>query len=165
VNASSNDHGNIGSGALFTYADSTPLEPTFMFHEMGHAMGLQHSFGEQAAPCASGDNRPGAYCDRFDLMSAMNVATFVDAQGRTSGPGLSAPNLVSLGVLEASRVWDLGASLAAEVTLAALNRPDVAGYLAARFRAQSMSGSGASTYYFEFRQPTQWTAAWLATGW
>jgi hypothetical protein len=156
VNASSNDHGNIGAGALFTFADSTPLEPTFMFHEMGHAMGLDHSFGEQTAPCLSGDNRPGAYCDIFDLMSAANVAAFVDAQGRTSGPGLSAPNLHSLGVLEASRIWDLGVSPAADVTLAALNRPDVAGHLTARFRAESMSGPSASTYYFEFRQPTQW---------
>jgi hypothetical protein len=68
-------------GALFTYADSTPLEPTFMFHEMGHAMGLDHSFDEQTAPCLSGCNRPGAYCDIFDLMSAANVVTFVTFTG------------------------------------------------------------------------------------
>jgi hypothetical protein len=53
----------------FVYADTTPLEPTFMFHELGHEFSLDHSFSDEPAPCALGDGRPGAYCDFTDIMS------------------------------------------------------------------------------------------------
>jgi hypothetical protein len=158
----STDHGSlgIGSGTLFGYEDSRALEPTFMFHEMGHGIGLDHSFGEQSVSCGpGGDSRPGAYCDSWDVMSAMLVFSYQDAQNRRSGPGLNAPNLQHLGVVDPTRIWSLpSAPVVYDVPLAAINRPDVNGYLMVTFpgQCQDLTQEDLSTYYLEFRQTTQW---------
>lgn len=161
VNAPTADHGKLAGvpGVLFAYWDSRPLEPTFMFHEMGHEMGLDHSFGENPTPCAGGDSRPGAYCDSWDLMSAMNVFSYQDAQNRRSGPGLNASNLQRLGVVDRTRIWSPPAGwFIWDITLAAINRPDVDGYLMVTFPGPSrnLTQGDLSTYYIEFRQRTKW---------
>jgi hypothetical protein len=147
------DHGATGGLAVLAYRDGRPFEPTFMLHEMGHVMNLAHSFGEQPDPCASGDERPGAYCDVFDLMSAMNVRTFRDSQGRRCGPGLAAPNLQRLGWLHRSRVVSGWPARGHTVTLAALNRPDVDAPLALQLGGWPFR---ADYVYVEFRQATRW---------
>lgn len=155
----STDHGYTGAGVLFGYEDSRALEPTFMFHEMGHDMGLDHSFGEGPVPCAAGDPRPGAFCDSWDVMSAMNVFSYQDAQNRRSGPGLNAPNLQRLGVVDRARIWSPPTGwFSYDVTLAAINRPDVDGYLMATFPgpSQNLTQGDLSIYYLEFRQRTKW---------
>jgi len=158
LNGGGNDHGAVGGGVTFVYADQTALEPTFMFHEMGHEFGLDHSFGEQAIPCAGGDARPGAYCDRSDIMSAMNVASFQDALNRRSGPSLSAISRKRLGWLHRSRIRSLAPTGPAEVfNLAALNRPDVEGYQMVEFVGTSRVNANAmSVYTVEFREQTGW---------
>src|SRR6266481_6142658 len=158
LNGGGTDHGATGGGVTFEYADGTPLEPTFMCHEMGHEFGLDHSFGEQAAPCATGDNRPGAYCDRPDIMSAMNVASFQDAMNRRSGPSLNAMSRKRLGWLHGSRIRSLPAGGPAEtITLVALNRPDVEGYQMVEFVGTSRVNSNAiSVYTVEFRERSGW---------
>src|SRR5437773_8465636 len=97
------DHGDSGNGtSVFSYAPGRPLEPTFIFHEMGHNLGLSHSFSDSATGCC-GSSTPGEYCDGWDIMSAMCVFQFAGLHG-TSGPGISAPNLDKLGWLDGSRV-------------------------------------------------------------
>jgi len=158
LNGGGNDHGAVGGGVTFVYADQTALEPTFMFHEMGHELGLDHSFGEQATPCAGGDARPGAYCDRADIMSAMNVASFQDALNRRSGPSLNAMSRKRLGWLHRSRVRPLPAAGPAEaITLTALNRPDIEGYQMVEFRETSrVNPNVMSLYSVELRERSGW---------
>jgi hypothetical protein len=158
LNGGGNDHGKAGGGVTFVYADATALEPTFMFHELGHEFGLDHSFSDQAAPCASGDNRPGAYCDRTDIMSAMNVASFQDAMNRRSGPSLNAISRQRLGWLHRSRIRWLHPSGPSEaLTLAAVNRPDVDGHQLIQFlNASRAAPTALSTYTVEFRERAGW---------
>lgn len=159
LNGGGNDHGKTGSGVVLVYADTTPFEPTFFFHEMGHEFGMDHSFGEQPAPCVGGDARPGAYCDVFDIMSAMNVNSFNDAQNRRAGPGLNALSRERLGWLHRSRVWNMpGSDFSENVVLAALDRPYIECYQMAKFRAPSRNPAqqAPSTYTLEFREAAGW---------
>lgn len=158
LNGGGNDHGAVGGGVTFVYADETALEPNFMFHEMGHEFGIDHSFGEQATPCRIGDDRPGAYCDPSDIMSWSNVASFQDALNRASGPSLNAMSRKRLGWLHQSRIRYLPAWGPAEaITLVALNRPDVEGHQMIVFVGTSRVDSTAvSVYTVEFREKYGW---------
>jgi hypothetical protein len=139
------DHGSVGGNtAVLAYADGRAFEPTFMYHEVGHALGLGHSSSE-------GD---GTYGDRFDIMSAMNVYTFNDASARSSGPGAAAINLENLGWLHRSRVWRSWPFAPQTIEFMAINRPDLPGYLAARLEI----GPFTRAFYLEYREPTAFDA-------
>jgi hypothetical protein len=139
------DHGSTGGNvAVLAYADGRAFEPTFKFHEVGHALGLGHS-------SSVGD---GVYGDRFDIMSAMNVWTFNDLAGRVTGPGASAINLENLGWLHRSRVWRGWPASPQTIELSAINRPEVTGFLAARLQLAPFF----PTFYVEYRQATGWDA-------
>jgi len=158
LNGGGNDHGQVSGGVTFVYADAAALEPTFMFHELGHEFGLDHSFSDESTACASGDARPGAYCDRSDIMSAMNVASFQDAMNRRSGPSLNAVSRKRLGWLHRSRTRSFPTSgLPEALTLAAVNRPDVDGYQLIEFSGTDRSDpTASSTYTVEFREQAGW---------
>jgi hypothetical protein len=158
LNGGGNDHGKTGGGVTFVYADATALEPTFMFHELGHEFGLDHSFSDESTPCAGGDARPGAYCDISDIMSAMNVVSFQDAMNRRSGPSLNTVSRKRLGWLHRSRIRSFPAvGLPETITLAAVNRPDVDGYQLIEFAGTNRADSTvSSTYTVEFRERAGW---------
>jgi hypothetical protein len=128
---------------------------------MGHIFGLDHSFDTSPRPCLSGDGRPGAYCDKWDIMSVANVWTFNNAFG-ANGPGLNAPYLDKLGCVPANRIWTPPASnpdFGGTVTLAALNHPEAHGSLMMKFpRSSGSNPSVNSTYTVEFRRKTGWDA-------
>jgi hypothetical protein len=98
----------------------------------------------------------------FDIMSAMNVHSFVDGQHRKSGPTLNAVTREKLGWLHPSRVWNRTLTYLAEnVTLAAINRPDIDGYLFAKLLAPGRDGSPLSVYTIEFKEPAGWDRGFL----
>ena len=160
------DHGAAGGGTtVFSYAPGRPLEPTFIFHEMGHTLGLSHSLSDSESGCC-GSGTPGEYCDQWDIMSAMCVFKFRSAHGE-AGPGLSAPYMDQLGWLDSSRVfrtWNTGSTFT-EVDLAPINEPQRQGFLAVRVdlyhdytveRDPNAPSGPPTSYYVEFRFPSNW---------
>jgi hypothetical protein len=153
------DSGASGGRQMVLGYAPNDWSPTFNSHEMGHVFGLDHSFSTSPTPCASGDSRPGAYCDKWDIMSAMNVWAFSNALGG-NGPGLSSPYLDKLGCVPVNRIWtppnpDFGGT----VRLAALNHPEANGPLMIKIpRLSGPNPSVASTYTVEFRRKTGWDA-------
>jgi len=112
-------------GASYSLAGVT-LDPQNMFtafaaHEVGHGMGLEHSY-DIINSC--GNAHPGEYCDQWDVMSAMNTFTFDSANYPTAGPGLSVPNLLHFGWIPQSRIssYTLGSRMG--YTLTALSEPN-----------------------------------------
>lgn len=153
---SDSDHGASAAGVVLAYREDRAFEPTFIAHEMGHGLGLAHSFSQATTPCAGGDARPGAYCDRSDLMSAMNVSAFFDEADRRAGPGLSAPNLVHLGWLHRSRIWRGSASMQpTDISLGPLNDFARPHFLAARIDGSMPAGTLAPVFA-ELRQRSGW---------
>jgi len=80
-------------------------------HETGHNYGLDHSFDDSQTSCDPGsDNRPGAYKDPWDIMSARCFAgqnpMFTGAFGQ-SGPGLNAPYRDKLGWIPSNRNYSV----------------------------------------------------------
>lgn len=129
------------------------LNTTHIAHEMLHGYGLQHSYGDPNSHC----DPSGAYCDPWDIMSAMSVNSFSGALGmatdRTanSGPGMNAGMLDLMGWLPASRraVWN-GATTSLQ--LAPLSHPEWQGALAAVIPLES----AAHYLTVELRAPDRW---------
>lgn len=80
------DMGAVGTSVL---AD-TSASHGFCAHELGHCLGLDHSF--DAAPTShspGADNRPGVYGDSFDIMSWALVNSFLTPRFGAAGPTLN----------------------------------------------------------------------------
>jgi len=147
------DHGAAGERRVVLAYGPDDWEPTFVLHEMGHLLGLDHSWS------ADPDT---VYGDSWDLMSAMRVWKFAGNFDRRaadpaplSGPGLNAHNLERLGSLPSDRVWEApGQGGTQIVPLAALNHPEADGFLVARIPATNHPPRTA--YTFEFRRKDEW---------
>ncbi len=112
INNSVQDGGACGTGQLqmtinnksyklaCVWFDANSLSTEFAAHEIGHGLGLDHSFDDSGRNCGG---NPGEYCDPWDIMSAQNTNQFVDRNwivaGNPSGggPGLNAPGLLKMG--------------------------------------------------------------------
>ena len=141
------DSSNSGIGVLAGPGD---VNITFMAHETGHVMGLEHSF-DQSDRKAQEWSMPGEYYDRYDIMSAMNVDSYDSDRFGASGPLLNVANLDRMGWLPASRVWTPPTSNSSQTDsfdLVSLSYPEIPGFLAARV----------GSVYLEFRTQDRWDA-------
>ena len=89
------------------YAGNVLLTPgawatAFAAHEMLHHLGLNHSFDTSTRKNSTW-SAPGEYYDHWDIMSAMAIYGFKNANGLTSGPDLALPFKLSLGWIAAQK--------------------------------------------------------------
>jgi hypothetical protein len=145
---------NIGVGDAGTsggvLAGPTDVNVTFLAHETGHVFGLEHSF-DQSPRKRQTWSAPGEYWDRYDVMSAMNVASTQHPRFGRRGPLLNVGNLDRMGWLPSARVWkptNGNSSTSYQFDLVSLGHPEIPGYLAAIV----------GDIYIEFRTQDGWDA-------
>jgi hypothetical protein len=84
-------------GASYSLAcivfDPLSMFTAFAAHEVGHGLGMPHSWDNKCE-----------YCDPWDIMSALATYQFDSAVYPTAGPGLNVPNLLHLGWIPGSRI-------------------------------------------------------------
>jgi hypothetical protein len=140
------DSGAAGNGVLVQKDDANV---SFLAHETGHVLGLQHSFdmsGRKDTDWAA----PGEYWDMHDIMSAMNAYTDETSPFGRAGPLLAAPNLDRMRWLD--RIWlppFNGGSYVDQVVLTSLGHPEVPGPMVAKI----------GPLYVEFRTKDGWDRA------
>jgi len=112
-------------------------------HEMGHTLGLDHSFDDALVPVdPADDGRPGAYGDLWDAMSYGNNIRFDNSPFGSGGPGLNAVQLGLMDWIAPARLLNAGTGL---VEIAALNTP-----------GSSPIGLVVGNSTFEFRMNDGW---------
>ena len=142
----------MGAGACQSYAQikgkSLPcvvLDPTSMFtafaaHEIGHGLGMPHSFDNTCE-----------YCDKWDLMSALKTYQFNSLNYPSAGPGLNVPNLLHMGWIPGNRIATYRTGdPATDFTLRALSHPLGNEPLAVRILAFPF------VFTLEYRQKDGW---------
>jgi hypothetical protein len=154
------DSGADGAGRVLL--DPGAWNPTFIAHEMGHVLGLDHSFDTRPVSWDVGsDGRPGAYGESLDIMSAQTFAvlpaSFPGPLGPT-GPGLNAVNREKLGWLPEEKIRTLhkevGGTPISLITLGALDNLNVVEHLMVKITAEGVyNGAPVDpfTYLIEFR--------------
>lgn len=133
ISCFSDDVADAGAANNGVLANVDCWNVTFLGHETGHVMGLDHSFDEsvrQAADWAA----PGEYFDMSDIMSAMNVHHDAGHEFSPRGPMASVAHLDRMNWLPTGRVWRPGTNGSGvdQFDLVALTHPEVSGYLAAQ---------------------------------
>lgn len=141
----------------FVIFDANSLFTDFAAHEIGHALGLGHSYDNSGTTC--GSKIAGEYCDPWDLMSAMRTFTFEQRNwpivGGPSGggPGLDAPNLLSRNWIPVANRRTFDARLPRQTfTIHALSHPRAGEPLVVTFGDTAAGGY----YTVEYRQADGW---------
>jgi hypothetical protein len=150
------DHGAAGNGILIVHQNATLCEFGFIAHEMGHGLGLPHSFSS---------NPDMEYGDGWDVMSFATTTFQFPIQFRgTQGEatvGLNARNLEALNAVPTGRAWiPAAADFGAQITLDPLNQPPIGnhGALITKIPANATRPPRAngSTYTVEFHRRAGW---------
>jgi hypothetical protein len=130
-----------------------------MAHEVGHGLGLKHSYSDDPTPRGSSWAGPGEYDDPWDVMSWARVYKGrADRFGRTP-PGLNAYHRDRMGWLPRSRIMTFGAdgTTAGTVSIAALGHSDVPGPQLVRV---PFDASDRFHYYtIEYRRKDGWDSS------
>lgn len=141
------DPGDAGaSGGVLAGPGDTNV--TFMAHETGHHLGLEHSFDQSDRTLISW-SAPGEYYDEHDVMSAMHVHSDIGHRFSPRGPLLNTANLDRMEWLPAARVWSSptkNSSDRFQFDLVSLSHPEIPGFLAAKIGGR----------YIEFRMNERW---------
>lgn len=129
--------------------------PVFIEHEMGHALGLNHSMvmaRDSGAVHTWSPGGDGEYSDCWDIMSAFScVLRYKDPIHGASGPELEAAYRDQLGWMPDGRVYTYSGTTRQVVPLAPVNEPRTAGYLLAKVPVGTLG-----YYTVEFRRKSGW---------
>jgi hypothetical protein len=166
TNASAGDGGRTGNRVLL---DTGGWRHTFIAHETGHVLGLDHTFDIKATPWdATSDGRPGAYGDSRDIMSVETfggLQTVFDGRFGNTGPGLCALTRAQLGWLEPSRITEMnvvpGEDWNTQGGVSAVDDPEARGNPLFRITADgTVNGIPVDriVYTIEFRPRIGWDA-------
>jgi hypothetical protein len=149
--------------------DPASLFTDFAAQEVGHGLGLDHSFDDTGRNCGG---RPGEYCDKWDIMSSMGVYWFIDTNWPQvpgfattlphpawGGPGMSLPSLFKMNWIPFRnfRSWPIGPPQKRTFTLHALSHPEVGAAM-----ALEINGGPGNLYSIEYRQADGWDAGFAS---
>jgi hypothetical protein len=149
--------------------DPASLFTDFAAQEVGHGLGLDHSFDDTGRNCGG---RPGEYCDKWDIMSSMGVFWFIDTNWPQvpgfattlphpawGGPGMSLPSLFKMNWIPFRnfRSWPIGPPQKRTFTLHALSHPEAGAAM-----ALEINGGPGNLYSIEYRQADGWDAGFAS---
>src|SRR5215831_19054496 len=142
-------------GAALLQEGNPVVEAT---HEMGHAMGMFHPFGNTNAALGGA---PGEYDDGWDMMGqgqGKNDFPIATTRFGNATVGMAGPQLDRAGWIPYPRVYTFGqgGEQSTTLTLAALNHPEVGGTILARIPFDP--GDLQHYYTVELRTPDGWDA-------
>ena len=162
-----------GSASGNVVIDPNAVRPTFIAHEMGHGLKLDHSFDTRSVPWDAGsDARPGAYGNSFDIMSAEAFGgqpAMLSGRFGAAGPGMNALTRERLEWLPEEKVSTIthnpGQDFSVRVSVGALDNQAVPAVSLVKITSGGSANGAplaAMTYLVEFRPKTGWDAGVVA---